>query len=290
MALDFLSFVVERHKIWEARQAGLPQPWTEDPILATRKFTNVFRVLDPGSQFVVRQLADSHLSEQDMLARLILYRCTNYPPAWDWLRRNVLGRYPVLEDMTEGLASALSVHYDGGNQIFSPAYVIRPFTNVKTGRPKISTIMQAVRENVPKIMLDWATADTQEERFWVLRSINGVGPFLAMQILTDWGYCPQSEVDREDEFVVMGPGATRGAQAVHPGADIYDTLHWAVTGVRSQPDCPEIGGRKPSWMDVQNCFCEYSKYVGKYKPGNTPYAPAHPGPQPAPTLPAHWRI
>lgn len=33
---DFLAFVVERHRIWEQRQAGLPQPWTSDPVLASR--------------------------------------------------------------------------------------------------------------------------------------------------------------------------------------------------------------------------------------------------------------
>lgn len=32
---DFLAFVAERYRIWEQRQAGSPQPWTDDPILAT---------------------------------------------------------------------------------------------------------------------------------------------------------------------------------------------------------------------------------------------------------------
>jgi hypothetical protein len=44
--------VVERHKIYLARQNNEPQPWTTDPVLRNRKFTNMFRVLDPGSQFV----------------------------------------------------------------------------------------------------------------------------------------------------------------------------------------------------------------------------------------------
>ncbi len=56
MIETYLSFCRERHKIWLKRQAGDPGPWTDDPILATRKFTNVFRILDPGTQFVVQEL------------------------------------------------------------------------------------------------------------------------------------------------------------------------------------------------------------------------------------------
>ena len=48
----YQHMVRERHQIWLARQHGASYPWTEDPVLANRKFTNMFRVLDPGSQFV----------------------------------------------------------------------------------------------------------------------------------------------------------------------------------------------------------------------------------------------
>ena len=65
--------------------------------------------------------------------------------------------------------------------------------------------------------------------------------------------------------------------------------------VRASDECPVLEPhdgvlRKPSLMDVQNCLCEFSKYVRfleKPKPAN-PYVPAHPGPQPAPLLPGHW--
>ena len=67
MWLVYRAFVIERHKIWERRQAGEPGPWTRDPILASRKFTNVFRVLDPGTQFVLTDLfPDLSLPERSL--------------------------------------------------------------------------------------------------------------------------------------------------------------------------------------------------------------------------------
>jgi hypothetical protein len=76
-----------------------------------------------------------------------------------------------------------------------------------------------------------------------------------------------------------------------------ETLLWAVDAVRSSEGCPTIPldhpgdpVRVPSWMDVQNTLCEFSKWVRfseKPLPGK-PYRPAHPGPQPAPLLPQHW--
>jgi alpha-glutamyl/putrescinyl thymine pyrophosphorylase clade 1 len=85
-ALTFLEFVEERHRIWERRQAGSPQPWTDNPILASHKFTNVYRWLDPGSQFVIEELQDLELSPSDNLMRFFLYRHTGRVETWEWLK------------------------------------------------------------------------------------------------------------------------------------------------------------------------------------------------------------
>lgn len=70
-AMEYLEFVHERHNVWERRRAGDPQPWTSDPVLAGNKFTNVFRVLDYGSQFLLKELLDPSLPSRDILARCL---------------------------------------------------------------------------------------------------------------------------------------------------------------------------------------------------------------------------
>jgi hypothetical protein len=140
---------------------------------------------------------------------------------------------------------------------------------------------------------DFLLADTQQERYDILRSEYGVGPFLAMQILTDWGYTPQCGEDREDQFIIPGPGCIKGAKAIAPSAPVMDTLLWChreVNNLDGMPALrlPDLDGRvrRPSLMDVQNTLCEFSKYVRGPRAGE--YVPAHPGPQPAPVLPSHW--
>jgi hypothetical protein len=42
----FFYWINERHRIYEAKAAGQPWPWTADWILQKYKFTNAFRELD----------------------------------------------------------------------------------------------------------------------------------------------------------------------------------------------------------------------------------------------------
>ena len=290
-AITYLDFVVERHRVWDARQVGAPQPWTDDPVLRTRKFTNVYRVLDPGSQFVLTDLAKPGDHVRDVLARIFLYRYTNEPLTWRYLHSQ-FGKYPSERDIASGAVAAEIKRYrEAGNRVFSGAYVILPAPN----RPgdKVQQAVDLTNRWMDVHATDFLLADTQQERYDILRSEYGVGPFLAMQILTDWGYTPQCGEDREHEFVIPGPGCIKGAKAIAPAAPVMDTLLWChreVNNLDGMPALrlPDLDGRvrRPSLMDVQNTLCEFSKYVRGPRAGE--YVPAHPGPQPAPVLPSHW--
>lgn len=307
-ALTFLGFVEERHRIWEKRQAGAPQPWTRDPILAARKFTNVFRVLDPGSQFVLTDLLDPEMPPEEFLLQCFLYRHTGRVEAWEYLPF-VLGRYPLHEDLDDALEAFQMYrgevttktlqersHADTPHKItrtkktsarpvFTGAYLVFP-QSAEKGTDKLESIVRLTQRLWDNgSFREFVDAETQRERFRALRWNKGVADFMSMQVLTDFGYSTEF---REDEYVVPGPGARKGAAAL--GMTGEEAIEWAYQAVRQSPDCPTIEGRKPSKMDIQNCLCEYSKYV-RYaaKPGNpAPYRPAHPGPQALPVLPERW--
>lgn len=295
-AILYLDFVAERHRVWESRQAGAVQPWTDDPILRTRKFTNVYRVLDYGSQFLVRELLDPDLTPRDALARCFLYRYTNLPSTWEHVRA-VQGRYPLARDLGQELVDTIIMRREEGEKVFSGAYVILPQPN-RTG-DKVAQAVTLARTFMTNHAHDFLTAKSQQQRYAILRGLYGVGPFLAMQILTDWGYSAQCGEDRENEFIVPGPGAIKGAKFINPGAKVEDTLRWAYVAVSKTEDHPELTiycdehgsiSRFPSLMDVQNTLCEFSKYhrfMERPIP-NQEWKPAHPGPQPAPVLPSHW--
>lgn len=280
-AITFFDFVIERHALYERRQAGLPQAeWTTDPVLATRKFTNVFRWLDPGSQFVLTDLLPD-VDKADALYRCALYRYTNWPDTWRWLR-DQLGNYPTRADHPV-ILDALRARRDQGHQMFSGAYMILPQPG-RTG-DKLEHLVEVIG-NVIKNRNAFILANSAADRHAILTSTYGVGDFLGLQILTDWCY-RFGDPDSEDEFVVPGPGSNRGTRLFAPGHGAASVIRWAHRALHKMPECPELLGRKPSVMDVQNCFCEYSKYVKG--PRNNVYRPAHPGPLPEPEFPTAYR-
>lgn len=295
-ALAYIDFVVERHSIWMKRQEGLPAPWTEDPILAERKFTNVFRVLDPGSQFALGLVDEDGISPRDAIARAYLYRVTNLPDSWDALLGE-LGRYPLASDLGRELTALWMDLRASGVRVFSGAYVINQGIMVR-GVDKLEVLSgfaaRFFSEGSPDDLVpDFLYATTQRERHSILKRIPGINDFMALQILTDYGYSLFHEAN-EDEFVVGGPGSILGARFIDPDAKVVDTIWWAYhaiqdVGVRVElPDGCRY--RYPSLMDAQNTLCEFSKYVRlRERPmKGKPYPAVHPGPQPRPRLPRHW--
>lgn len=285
---DFLAFVVERHRIWERRQAGQPQPWTTDPILATRKFTCVFRVLDPGTQFLLTDLFDPWLAPRNTLMRAFLYRHTGRIEAWQYLDVMV-GEYPTFDKLED----VRKIWLEYPPPFFTNAYLVFPQSSTP-GTNKIDSIIDLTKRlftpgSPNDIMPAWERAKTQSERFRLLRQNKGVGDFMAMQVLTDWGY--QCGEDREDEFLVPGPGSVKGAKALDPNAKTMDIVRRVVKEVRALPDCPRVGYRVPSLMDIgSNLLCEWGKYT-RYQGQSVPakiYTPSHPGPQPDPVLPDYY--
>lgn len=128
-------------------------------------------------------------------------------------------------------------------------------------------------------------------RVHLLDEIVGIGEFTAMQIATDMGYC-EGEPDQENTFVVAGPGSKMGVGFLLGRQ--YATQKEALEVITNfpvdrLPPLPHSNGRPPSWMDIQNVFCEYSKYARMVLRGDkgraTPYTP---GPKFDLHIPSHF--
>lgn len=285
---EYLRFVAARHQVWVRRSAGLPQAeWTDDPILQTRKFTNVFRVLDYGSQFLIKNLASK--SPQEDLFRFFLYRHTGRWEAWNYYLLKH-GEMPTMGNIAQALTAFKE--YRGGSKrsVFTDAYLVFPQSQTP-GTDKLESIFNLADRlfNQEHLADRWLDLDEPRDRFMLLRSFKGVGDFMSMQILTDWGYCWGPF--RENDFVVAGPGSRKGCQIVFPDRKPEDTIaavkamlyiHTLAYGL----ECPKLDGKQPSLMDIQNTFCEFQKYVRYKGEGKTlpPYTPRHPRLE-APVLP-----
>lgn len=294
MVLAYLDFVGERHRVWQQRLLGLQAPWTDDPILQRNKFTNIYRVLDYGSQFLLRELLNEPgITAGDALGRSFLYRMSNEPATWQHTRAT-WGLYPRAHNFTTALGKLWADYRDDGNRVFSGAYTIMPLPGV-AGFDKAREVVNMAAwsfhpDSEGNVTDQFLQADSMAERFKVLRGIPNVGDFIAMQVLTDFGYSPFGADQDENEFVVPGPGARKGAKELFPAGKAHNVIKCCRELVLQLPDCPTLQGRPPSMMDIQNTLCEFSKYA-RHMRKPTParvFKPDHPG-SPLPlVLPKHW--
>lgn len=291
---EYAAYVSERHRIWELRSMGLPAPWTRSPILAVNKFTNNFRILDRGSQYVLRMVQDAETPE-DVVLRSFLYRFTNLPEVWDAYYGGEDGRWPVLSDVTSGRLEDFIRTYP--QSLFSGAYMISPgMENTGLSRPQwLAQVTWETFSSSGWHQLDEAILDPQtplSQRVEILKQVPRVGGFLAQQMATDIGYSDLLPTD-ENDSIVTGPGSAKGLKILGLPAkpSAIRELHGEI---RSRVVLDVNGTPRPlSLMDIQNTLCEFSKYHGLLTArGNRGHRFA-PGPNTAalhtdPLYPNHW--
>ena len=289
--MGYVPAVPERHSIWVQRQYGLPGPWTDDPVLANSKFTNVFRVLDRGSQYLLTEILQPNFEQSwiDAAFGAWMYRFTNRPEPWVKYIE-MAGHAPRVDDLTDGTMREAfeTIHAEGG-PIFSPAYRIIGGPEY-AGRPKIEWLVDAAHETwlndqwTMELLRRRADAEAMIETF---SRTSRVGPFMSMQVITDIGYV-DPEYD-ENAYVVEGPGSIIGAR--HVGVEPKELFrrsyeHWLGDG-SVHLDLPDGRRYTPSLMDVQNTYCEFGKYIKRSLTNlKSPYKPV--GPADPPVLPQHW--
>lgn len=257
---EYVAYVRERHHVWERRSLGLPAPWSASPVLQAARFTNNFRVLDTGSQYVLRMVQDAETPE-DVVLRAFLYRLTNLPEPWE-AYRDLHDRWPIVEDIAAGRIERFLRAFPG--PLFSSAYMISPgIANKGMTRPEwlAMTVDEAFVPGGTWQLnpVVFSPTTVVGARVDYLTQVPRVAGFLAMQIATDIGYSDLLGSD-EDEFVVVGPGSKRGLQALGlpttPAA--IRALH---AEIRSTVVLDVHGTPRPlSLMDVQNTLCEFGKY------------------------------
>ncbi|KAI8996543.1 hypothetical protein BD414DRAFT_478341 [Trametes punicea] len=272
----FFTFVSERHRIHQRRLAGKPPPWTNDTILATYPFTNVFRVYDRVTQYVLRNViekGDQGLHEQCF--RVMLFRSFNKIETWElltshfgditWRDFNVSAYEDVL----------LKEHQE--NALYGHAYII-PSSRLG-GRANASNHLRLVQlmmeEDLPRQLQKLRHLKDAHGRICLFP---GMGDFMALQLALDLNMTPHFNYS-EDEWVALGPGSLECIRKMF-GPSIrgfeFEALrylhesqhtHFARLHIRP-PDIPRLPGRTPglSMVDLEHALCECEKYSRAYHP------------------------
>jgi len=281
---DVIKFARARHRIWEGKPV-------KSRVLTTRKFTNVFRVLDRGSQYLL-DLMNLHNDPLDRLALSYFYRQVNRPDTMNAIIERNDGFVPDASDILDPKWYELvvaPVAEERPGAFLSGAYMIlvSPGDKRPTVR-KMQSTFPAAGPHLDRI----AKLPDLESRVKGLQKIQGLGPFMAMQIATDMGYC-EGEEDQENTFVLAGPGSRMGVgfllgREYATPSQAYDVI--TKFPVEELPTLPYSYGRPASWMDIQNVFCEFSKYVRITARGVNPNAKSYVSKGTFPLyIPTHFR-
>lgn len=265
---DVVRFARNRHRAYLGREF-------DDPIIATQKFTNVFRVLDRGSQYLL-SLMNAYEDPLDRVAVSYFYRQVNRPDSMDAIIEANGGFIPNFSAITDP---------DWYDEVVRPVVEARPgaFLNgayiilIKPGDPR-GTVdkMQEMFPLAGPSLERVASLSKLATRVRELQETPGLGPFLAMQIATDMGYC-EGEPDQENDYILAGPGSRKGVgfllgkKSASPAEAVQMITSFPVGKLHP---LPRSNGRPASLMDIQNVFCEFSKYA-RYrlagKVGKKPY-------------------
>jgi hypothetical protein len=287
----FWYWIAERHRVFLKRQAGLPKPWTADPILQDYKFTNPFRENDRGTVWLRENFLKPHRSPEHAFSdnfRCAMTRGLGYDCDCGADKRNLqelafnIGWYRMFNWWGTGEALGWQTSWDvskiryeltwrleQGEQVFTGAHIVYS----RPGLPKVDAIVDVCED---LWHLRGEIADTARETkslqtvFDLLNTVDCVGGFMGYEMVTDMRHTRLLE-DATDimTWANMGPGAQRGLRRLgYPAKNQKEgcesmriLLEHAPVGIGAERmlhgwvETPELEMR-----DIEHSLCEFDKY------------------------------
>jgi hypothetical protein len=301
----YWRFAQARQDIYRRRVQGWELLSCNDEILATFKFTNVYRAADRVSQYLLREViyGAPKLSAEDMFFRVLLFKIFNKVETWELLVRQI-GEPRWRLDIIDRISMVLDEAMGRGERIYSAAYIMPSGGNAyaRKHNAHLGLLKKMMNE---RIFEQIATATSMEQAFNILRSQPMLGDFLAYQFVTDLNYSELCNFS-EQEFVIAGPGARDGLRKCFPDLPLSlaseaikavceaQTVEFAKRELKFQ----DLWGRPLQLIDCQNLFCEVDKYARIAHPavkglsGRTKIKQQYrtKGPLPEPFFPPKWKL
>lgn len=258
----FLRFVVERDAVRERKERGEAKPWTTDKILQTYHFCNIKRADDRVTRFIGDWLPKN--------PKMRWFGCA----VARWINEPVtLARMPSLEYrwQPQAVVRLFDTIKSEGKNIFRGSYIINGGGDgMSKAEAVVHRVLTPLYQNPPKIYTGSC------ERSWqALLERRGHGSFMAGQIVADWNTFGVINGMDSYHWAPLGPGSRKGLAFIYDRAPGKIKQEQGVTMMREMHQVifkhDTFLGKYLNLHDVQNCLCEFSKYVRGYS--KTTYRP-----------------
>ena len=282
----FFAYARKRHQIYIDRAAGKPWPWTDDPILQQFRFTNVFRELDRTTQWFKRYVRDPLRYKPEVLPATVIFRWFNTIKTGETLfcQKDLMTGCTPFEDYIDvkDLRAMRPWLRKQGPPWVTGSYMIRS----KDGMDKLEGVLYYIHKFMTEFdwevfandMIDSPGECTLEKTWKLLCEVEGLGPFLAYEIVTDLTHTSLLDVAPDImTWAHPGPGARRGvARLLNPNAErratptgkmrvVKATVAQSMDGMREllekSSDDRYWPLEYPQWemREVEHTLCEFDK-------------------------------
>lgn len=275
----FWQFIHERQEIWQKRILRKePPPWTSNKILQKQRFTNVYRELDPGTQYVIHNVLERDAPKPDKIFNTMFYRLVGRSEthsALGFLNLTTFDPISVEQQMKY-------IRDVERKPPFTAAYMVGAYTKMGS-HDKVENIVRlftCIHENFSQLYKQIDECTSAQEVYAVLKSVYGFGNFLSYQVLVDLLY-PLAVYGNKpllpythDDWASAGPGAQRGILLLlKPSASFshVQIMRWLRENQhkefkRFNIKFPYLRDECQNSVDIslaniQNCLCEFHKYV-----------------------------
>ena len=255
----YVNLINERESIRVLKESGEPKPWTKDPHLQKWRFTNMRRMDDKVSLWLLHNWYEPYFDHPNMLYAVLTARFFNHPVALNDITHLVFSDKGWPSDEM----SVLLRKRKAKNQtIFNNAYMVRG----NDGTDKVDTVFNytiaPMVKNPPEL-------DTQSMfKSWnALIPRYGMASFMSGQVVADLRWAMSGDWTDRDDWAPAGPGSSRGICRLYRrpkskmiGQTVFLKRLRYLRSV-AQPLINEQLRNRMQMMDWQNSLCEFDKYM-----------------------------
>lgn len=254
----FVYWITERHNIYMKRQQGLPKPWTEDPILQTYRFCNVFRELDTTTIWIKENIREKYKDHKYMWFGMCVARQINKIETLAELGDLVVDFNP------EQFEAAMKTRRARGDLIYSPAYML---TTHKCKMDKIeytTMILNNVWKDRESITEYLNQQPDLQSAFNLFLQYHGFGKFVSYEVVTDLRHTHYLyQASDIYTWANSGPGAIRGLWRLQ-GLDYTKPMKQPMANNLMQQLLEHVTAildMKLEMRDIEHSLCEFDKMM-----------------------------
>ena len=250
----FFYYINERHKIFIKRQLEDPFPWTDDEILQTYSFCNVYRELDKVTVWIRENWKEPYADHPNLPFAMAMARQINWPETLEELG------FPEHWN-PERIKAIMQGRMDRKEKVYTGAYMLTGTLGGTKVEQTIDKILTPLFNNPPKLY-----EDSLEKTWKEYLPYAGFSGFMAYEVVSDLRFTKYLENAKDImTWANAGPGAKRGLNRIHNRkleqtikkdqltAEMKELLD--VSNDYIDPSLPALEMR-----EIEHCLCEFDKY------------------------------